>query len=88
MSYAPLIYFMLLNFIHSHAYAQCYPRLTCAINGALLMQVHQEPEAAPALALALTNQRWNKKRMQIMHLMHAELKTRRSRVNGIKRPAL
>nr|DAL37933.1 MAG TPA_asm: hypothetical protein [Caudoviricetes sp.] len=23
--------------------AQCYPRLACALNGALLMQVHQQP---------------------------------------------
>jgi len=40
--------------------AQCYPRLACALNGALLMQVHQESEAASALA----DKRWNKKRMQ------------------------
>nr|DAP34328.1 MAG TPA: hypothetical protein [Caudoviricetes sp.] len=31
--------------------AQCYPRLACALNWSLLMQVHQEPRAAPALAL-------------------------------------
>ncbi|MCO5779549.1 hypothetical protein, partial [Enterobacter hormaechei] len=31
--------------------AQCYPRLACALNGALLMQVHHQPRAAPALAL-------------------------------------
>jgi len=42
--------------------AQCYPRLACALNGALLMQVHQGPEAVPALAL--TGKRWSKKRMQ------------------------
>ncbi|HFT1960931.1 TPA: hypothetical protein RG862_001086 [Enterobacter ludwigii] len=32
--------------------AQCYPRLACPLNGAFLMQVHQVPSAAPALALA------------------------------------
>ncbi|EPA1038508.1 hypothetical protein ACQZWC_000056 [Enterobacter bugandensis] len=42
--------------------AQCYPRLACALNWSLLMQVHQEPRAAPALALA--GKRWNQKRMQ------------------------
>lgn len=42
--------------------AQCYPRLACALNGSLLMQVHQEPRAAPALMLAVKS--WNKKRMQ------------------------
>ncbi len=42
--------------------AQCYPRLACALNGSLLMQVHQEPRAAPALALA--GKHWNQKRMQ------------------------
>ncbi|WP_219939754.1 hypothetical protein [Enterobacter sp. DNB-S2] len=43
--------------------AQCYPRLACALNGALIMQVHQGPEAVPALAL--TGKSWSKKRMQI-----------------------
>lgn len=42
--------------------AQCYPRLACPLNGSLLMQVHQEPRAAPALALA--HKFWNQKRMQ------------------------
>ncbi|MDX7379501.1 hypothetical protein, partial [Enterobacter hormaechei] len=43
--------------------AQCYPRLACALNGVLLMQVHHQPRAAPVLALA--GKRRNKKRMQI-----------------------
>ncbi|HFF3789692.1 TPA: hypothetical protein ACGCGF_003883 [Enterobacter mori] len=32
--------------------AQCYPRLACPLNGSLSMQVHHNPQAAPALALA------------------------------------
>ncbi|WP_165763606.1 hypothetical protein [Enterobacter kobei] len=39
--------------------AQCYPRLACPLNGSLLMQVHHESRAAPALALA--RKRWNQK---------------------------
>jgi len=31
--------------------AQCFPRHACPLNGSLLMQMHQEPRGAPALAL-------------------------------------
>lgn len=31
---------------------QCSPRPACPLNGALLMQVHEWPQAAPELALA------------------------------------
>ncbi|MCM7644025.1 hypothetical protein M8S45_18875, partial [Enterobacter hormaechei] len=48
--------------------AQCYPRLACTLNGALLMQVHHQPRAAPALALA--GKSLNKKRMQIHAMLH------------------
>jgi len=42
--------------------AQCYPRLACALNGSVLMQVHHEPGALPVLAQAGKTR--NKKRMQ------------------------
>ncbi|MCF0013086.1 hypothetical protein LZ660_20630, partial [Enterobacter hormaechei] len=32
--------------------AQCSPRPACPLKGALLMQVHEQPQGAPVLALA------------------------------------
>lgn len=32
--------------------AQCSPRPACPLKGALLMQVHDQPQGAPVLALA------------------------------------
>jgi hypothetical protein len=43
--------------------AQCYPRLACRLKGSLLMQVHQEHQTFPALALS--NKILVGKRMQI-----------------------
>ncbi|MEE9682168.1 hypothetical protein V4841_20370 [Lelliottia amnigena] len=31
--------------------AQCSPRHACTLKGPLLMQVHEQPQAAPELAL-------------------------------------
>jgi hypothetical protein len=32
-----------------HFGAQCFPRLACPLNGAVLMQVHEPAQAAPGL---------------------------------------
>lgn len=42
----------LILILRSTTSAQCSPRPACPLNGALLMQVHGWPQAAPELALA------------------------------------
>ncbi|EPG4633803.1 hypothetical protein L9F79_005331, partial [Klebsiella pneumoniae] len=42
----------LLKFYTTTMRAQCSPRPACPLKGALLMQVHDQPQGAPVLALA------------------------------------
>ncbi|WP_366213404.1 hypothetical protein [Klebsiella pneumoniae] len=42
----------LLKFYTTTMRAQCSPRHACPLKGLLLMQVHDQPQGAPVLALA------------------------------------
>jgi len=54
---------MVITFLLSNKVcAQCSPRHACPLNGALLMQVHGWPQAAPELVLA--GEAGTRKRMQ------------------------
>lgn len=38
-----------LQYFKDDGCAQCFPRLACPLNGAVLMQVHETAQAAPGL---------------------------------------
>lgn len=41
--------YRLSNLNNYHVSAQCFPRLACPLNRAVLMQVHEPAQAAPGL---------------------------------------